>query len=541
MELRYDLKLTWPSLTWVAECQSNAASSSLPPAITVKHGARVETRSQWFGECIWDGPFEDGKLDETEALFGSGGRSRGDALVFVSSASMIDRLQYIQLEDRLLVSNSLVALLAASGAELAPLYARYYRDFDTVNSGYRRYKPTVETSRGPVRLVYHRNLIWDGSSVREEDKPGGDGDFDSYGDYRSFLAATVAGLASNARSSSRRFQLGLSSTLSNGFDSTATAALLAPHGLDEALAVEETDSKSAENIGRIAAALGVDLRMTSRYDALSDPMRAVSFLASGGLGYEMQFGAFDGMLHGRAVFTGYYGDIVWERAASIPARPDLSRLAQSGLSLTEFRLAAGFIHCPLPFLGARQATSIKSISEQAEMKPWILGQTGYDRPIARRIAEEAGVPRDAFGYRKMVGSLAARTRMGRRSPASEDFLAWLEEVCGSSLLSPVTVSRLVSQPRRLVGELSRHLLSGWSKVPVENKSVDRLLGALRVYGREDYLFKFTFPWAVRRHMERSGLAARPASDRQIVNDDVVVPSSVGLGARGAIGVRAVQR
>ena len=34
------------------------------------------------------------------------------------------------------------------------------------------------------------------------------------------------------------------------------------------------------------------------------------------------------------------------------------------------------------------------------MKPWTLGRKGYDRPVARRIVEEAGVPRDAFARHK---------------------------------------------------------------------------------------------------------------------------------------------
>ena len=35
------------------------------------------------------------------------------------------------------------------------------------------------------------------------------------------------------------------------------------------------------------------------------------------------------------------------------------------------------------------------------MRPWSIGGA-YDRPIPRRIAEEAGVPRDLFGQNKMA-------------------------------------------------------------------------------------------------------------------------------------------
>ncbi len=44
-----------------------------------------------------------------------------------------------------------------------------------------------------------------------------------------------------------------------------------------------------------------------------------------------------------------------------------------------------------------------AITRSEEMGPWTLG-VSYDRPIARRLAEEAGVSRALFGQRKMGGS-----------------------------------------------------------------------------------------------------------------------------------------
>jgi hypothetical protein len=49
------------------------------------------------------------------------------------------------------------------------------------------------------------------------------------------------------------------------------------------------------------------------------------------------------------------------------------------------------------------------------MNPWSLG-AGYDKPIARRLAEEAGVPRHLFGQAKKGGprrSPQRRSWMGR--------------------------------------------------------------------------------------------------------------------------------
>ena len=67
--------------------------------------------------------------------------------------------------------------------------------------------------------------------------------------------------------------------------------------------------------------------------------------------------------------------------------------------MAEFRLVVGFIHVPFPFLGARRMSDILRITESSEMDPWRLGNL-YDRPIARRIAEKAGVPRQLFGQSK---------------------------------------------------------------------------------------------------------------------------------------------
>ena len=72
-----------------------------------------------------------------------------------------------------------------------------------------------------------------------------------------------------------------------------------------------------------------------------------------------------------------------------------------GHGFSEFRLVVGFIQLPFPYLGARQMQDILEITESSEMDPWRLGN-GYDRPISRRIAEEAGVPRQLFGQSNRV-------------------------------------------------------------------------------------------------------------------------------------------
>ena len=74
----------------------------------------------------------------------------------------------------------------------------------------------------------------------------------------------------------------------------------------------------------------------------------------------------------------------------------------TGLSLGglgEFRLFKGVFHCPLPFWGMRHLEELWNVTDSAAMKQWSI-EGGYDRPIPRRLVEEAGVPRSAFGQRK---------------------------------------------------------------------------------------------------------------------------------------------
>ena len=91
----------------------------------------------------------------------------------------------------------------------------------------------------------------------------------------------------------------------------------------------------------------------------------------------------------------------------------------------ELRLALGFVQLPLPFMGARQKADIVRITESSEMDPWRLGNA-YDRPIPRRIAEEAGVPRHLFGQSKMASAVIfAPPAIPYGKALRKEFFDWL--------------------------------------------------------------------------------------------------------------------
>ena len=64
------------------------------------------------------------------------------------------------------------------------------------------------------------------------------------------------------------------------------------------------------------------------------------------------------------------------------------------------------MHVPVPGFAFNKGAAIRAISESDAMRPWRLN-TGYDRPIPRRIVEESGVPRSMFGIHKQYTATQA--------------------------------------------------------------------------------------------------------------------------------------
>ncbi len=107
-------------------------------------------------------------------------------------------------------------------------------------------------------------------------------------------------------------------------------------------------------------------------------------------------------LRGSVLVSGRHGERYWgprSRCRRSHLR-EVDDCVLSGHNLGEFRLRAGFLHFPVPYVGALHGPAIFRITHSPEMRPWRLGASAYDRPIARRIGEEAGVPREWFGQVK---------------------------------------------------------------------------------------------------------------------------------------------
>lgn len=492
----YEVRPGWPPLAWVARCPAGGGT------VEVLLGLGVERREAWFCEATWDGPFAEGGFDRTDVVFGSGGRRRDGRVAFVSAGATTDRLQRLRTGEALWVSNSLPALTAATGARVDPTYGGWVADFQSVTRGLDAYEDTIPTTAGDVRLTYHRNLVWDGDAAREAAKPRPDRDFGSFEGYRGFLASSVEGLARNLSSAARERPFRMLGTVSSGYDGAAVAALCREVGMEEAVTFREARLGLPDSGAAIGRALGLEVHPHDRNAWREHARPEVPFVAGSASGGEIYLKGAEHRLAGRALMTGMWGDRVWGRKYLHLTGPLETGGPQGGLSLTEYRLRAGFLHCPVPALGALRREEIVALSLSDEMSSWSVSES-YDRPIPRRICEEAGVPREMLGRGKKYGAVVLGTPETFWSlPSLEDYRGWLRARRGTWLKRGKPPPEAVSAAARPAQALVRRLLDGWEAATGLRPGKLWLLGELDYLCRREYLFKFMLPWALERAEER---------------------------------------
>lgn len=418
MLLSYQQHSLWPPLAWVARIAKGGAS------VMVHHGERVELSEDWFCEATWDGPFKAGGFDKTEVVAGTGARVRGDTIRFVSSASTVERLHLLDRPGEIWVSNSLPGVLAVAGERLNPAWPYYHRDLFSVVRGLHRYVRQLAATGGPIELCYFDNLLCDPTGWSREKKPDIPCRFREFADVAGYYQRSIAGIASNMADGARNYSYEFMGSLSTGYDSTTITAIASRFGLQDVICfTREGGRDDGRSLAHYfdANPIGIDV------DAWRDRERPEQlFIAADCFGEEAHYLPLEQRLRGRVFLSGFHGDKIWGRDNPYP-NANLMRGDPSGGALAEFRLHVGFLHCPVPFLGARSARSLRDISRSDTMKQWDVGGD-YTRPICRRIVEEAGVPRSVFGQKK---SYASRWFASEPAPLSNDthdaLVQWIEQ------------------------------------------------------------------------------------------------------------------
>jgi hypothetical protein len=485
----------WPPLAWLAVCRKGT------PVVRFFHGHQVEVRPTWAGEVAWAGDFDDGGFDQTDIVAGTGVRVREDRAVFVSSGSTLDRLHSLRRGRVALVSNSLPCLLAASDASLDPAYPHYYWDFRSIVRGLGRYERYLSCSAGAVELTYFDNISWSGDALTTAPKPRPHRDFSTFERYRGFLHSSLDRVAANATSLHRRAPLSLLGTLSTGYDSPTVMTLAAEAGCEEVLCFDRAREGPPDAGRSIARALGLRETVVPRAAWREQHMPEAPFIAADAYGSEVHFKGAEPLLARRVLLTGFQGDTTWGKDSHDPAG-ELLRKDPTGVSLSEFRLRAGFIHCPVPFWGARQVPDLVALSNSPEMAPWDV-PGDYSRPICRRIVEEAGVPRNSFGIEKVATSVILHLAPEFLTPASmEDYLAWIRRhrlAWARRRRPPPIASAALDHRLRDLSKRYQYALHGDRKL-VRMLGPDRAERARTALDRlglgPTYLRRYVMPWAI---------------------------------------------
>jgi hypothetical protein len=397
-----------PALAWL--CRVSHGSSQLFV------GPDVEVSSHGIFEGAWVGPFRGGVPDASHAVFGSGVVFSDDGPVFVPPSHPLEALHVLEstASGTSYVSNSMCFALAQIPK---PQFGRFCESLtenlrirvdDATASGVDAGATEMLASSG-YRLrrrafFRFRTTGGDSSVLRDSARRP----FADFGAYRGFLSTSVAALFENAGDPARSHRLRPVVALSKGYDSTAVAVLAAENGCREALTLDVVatgSNDSGEEIGR-KLGLSVTVRSHVMGDRVDDlrvafgpqlAAKAMEFLATEGVGDDVTFLPFEANLNRGLLLTGAWGDTLWARDAEVGC--ELPVRIPFGKSMTEFRLRVGCAHVPLPFLGGRAADSIAAISRVREMQEFSIGGE-YDRPIPRRIGEEAGLARSDFGLKK---------------------------------------------------------------------------------------------------------------------------------------------
>jgi hypothetical protein len=318
------------------------------------------------------------------------------------------------------------------------------------------------------------------------------------------LLSTTAAVAANALSPGRKQTYRMVAACSSGYDSTATAALASRAGCREGVtyarsgsvisghpifgSVEVIDDDSGADSLR---ALGMSVAEYCREDLVKlDGHPRAEFYVSPASITDANTRVMEDTVRNSLFISGRHGERYWGPTRRC-ARKNLAEIDDcllSGHSLAEFRLRVGFVHFPPCYVGAIHAPAIYRITHSSEMKPWKLGAGYYDRPIARRIAEEAGVPREYFGHKKFGGGYLLRELSGASEADFRDF-------------AKTSVPRHIRHeldPRPLRDRIRRHrrmayVRTQYSHWPLVSRTMD-LLGADREHMLWNSIYLYQFHW-----------------------------------------------
>ena len=341
----------------------------------------------------------------------------GSRLLISSPNHSMERLYVLKKKNTMFVSNSCAFVFAQANDEPDLNYLLYSSKLSSIIYGLEKYARSIPTRHGNrIYMFCHCNLYVGVDHQLMETPKTPIREFLDFADYKLFLEEKVRAIISNANDVNRRVHYRPIATISSGYDSPASAVFAQKVGCDEAVTFRRSRPKGTSDMddsgAKIAEILGMKVKAYDRFDYLNQTGFPE---AEGGISEFLCLGNY---LERRILFTGF-NDVVWDPHCKMVS-PFIKRKDISGNNLAELRLRVGFVHLPVPYLGCTSHPSIHRISTSKEMQPWSVGPK-YDKPIPRRLVEEAGVEREMFGIEKKAVAIVAHAEGFDKAMTKESF------------------------------------------------------------------------------------------------------------------------
>jgi hypothetical protein len=401
--LEFICNASLPRLAWcavLAESDNN---------VVVHHGPWIELGDSAFVEGAWSGPYIKMGFPHALTFTGSGAALTPDGVLFATPTHSVEPLYVLRAGKRLHCSNSLRHVLVSADDDIDPGYMFYDVDIMSLAFGTKRCTSRIPTrDRNCVTIHHYCNLVVGKTLALTVLPKTQRGAFRCYSDYRTFLNEQVLLTTENSADPRRSIRYKPLSTISTGYDSTAASVIARAAGCRECVTFHTAWDESNDSGKQIGHILGLNV---TEYDPdayhIRDDLPEAEFAATGGGGGSVIMTAWEQRLGGKMLFTGNYGGEAWERTNG-KGSVDMVTWDSAGADMIYFRTRVGFQHLAVPSIGYSEFTSIQKIANSEEMRPWRLQRNDYDRPIPRRIVEEAGVPSELFGQRKKFAARSLR-------------------------------------------------------------------------------------------------------------------------------------
>jgi hypothetical protein len=177
-----------------------------------------------------------------------------------------------------------------------------------------------------------------------------------------------------------------------------------------------------------ARRLGMECQEVDRWSFATRSATPIAELSMFAISCDSPMAGFEDLLRARIYITGQFGDTIWDPIKSGVCDQFSQTWARfaSGINKLEFRLRVGFLTFAPSSILALHNQAIHRITHSTQMQPWSV-PGDYNRPIARRIIEDAGLPRGSFAMIKRGGGHTNfRVKAKDVSPAMESYREFLE-------------------------------------------------------------------------------------------------------------------